>query len=287
MKPERITELARKYTEHAMIRQHTELPEFPLPRIRLLLAALASNPATKGKSERYALAVALVQLGLDTHEEVDTQPGTASEQAMRSRQLKILAGDYFSSRFYNLLAQAGEISMIKSLSAAICEANRVKMVVDQLRKSRRLTADDYMKYGVQLRMELFTAFTELIDGQLQRHWLALLAVVSRCEALVQELARLDKPDQFAGSWAYWHLLEAGRQEGRMRGAAAALDWPGQADERASIQALLASRLREEAASLQELGARVECELVAAEVAAIAADFLASLASAEHYTTRVR
>ena len=46
------------------------------------------------------------------------------KKAARSRQLKVLAGDYFSSRFYHLLAQAGQIEMIKQLSNAICEVNR-------------------------------------------------------------------------------------------------------------------------------------------------------------------
>ena len=65
-------------------------------------------------SELFTLATSLVQLGLDTHDLVTASNDVKEKKAARSRQLKVLAGDYFSARFYHLLAQAGQIDMIKT-----------------------------------------------------------------------------------------------------------------------------------------------------------------------------
>ena len=122
----RIPEIAKQYTEYDMIQTHTDLPDFPEFRTRLLFAFLNGNNKLSSSSELFTLATSLVQLGLDTHDLVTVSNDVKEKKAARSRQLKVLAGDYFSSRFYQSLAQAGQIEMIKQLSNAICEVNRLK-----------------------------------------------------------------------------------------------------------------------------------------------------------------
>ena len=59
----------------------------------------------------------------------------------RSRQLKVLAGDYYNSRFYHLLSHIGRIDIIRLVSGAISEVNRMKMNFYERFKAMKLTAD--------------------------------------------------------------------------------------------------------------------------------------------------
>ena len=54
-----------------MIQAHTELPEFPDTRTRLLFTFLSNQRTPLLHSELYALVVSLVQLGMDTHDMID------------------------------------------------------------------------------------------------------------------------------------------------------------------------------------------------------------------------
>src|SRR5690606_29536259 len=119
-----LRETANKYTEYDLISAYTQLPEYPVLRTNVLSAFLryASEKALHPKlQESIGLAVSLMQHGLDTHEPVEDKGET------RRRQMTVLAGDYFSSRFYQLLSQAESVQSILLVSQAVCDVNRTKM----------------------------------------------------------------------------------------------------------------------------------------------------------------
>ncbi|MDT2191702.1 heptaprenyl diphosphate synthase component 1 [Paenibacillus larvae] len=64
----RIPEIAKKYTEYDMIQKHTNLPEFPEFRTRLLYAFLNGDSNLTSSGELFTLVTSLVQIGLDTHD---------------------------------------------------------------------------------------------------------------------------------------------------------------------------------------------------------------------------
>ena len=105
-----IPRLASRYMHHDMIEKYADLPEFPHLRTRLLHIFLQKGgiPSVMG-NELYALVTSLLQLGLDTHDRVDNDSRGLDDFRKRAMQLKVLAGDYFSSRFYYLLSQAEQI----------------------------------------------------------------------------------------------------------------------------------------------------------------------------------
>ncbi|WP_019640359.1 heptaprenyl diphosphate synthase component 1 [Paenibacillus fonticola] len=212
MKPYRITELAEKYVGYDMITNHTALPDYPVARVRLLYMFLSIRDNGKLQvSETCALAAFLVQLGLDTHDLIDEDSSCKEEKTMRSRQLKVLAGDYFSSLFYELLAKTGQIEMISSMSSAICEVNRMKAgLYNKLKKL--LPAEDYLKECTQLKMKLFQSFSQLLDKSLQNLWRLLLAELSRCEVVLSEMKSSKMlPEEHQG-YAYLRILETGTVE---------------------------------------------------------------------------
>ncbi|KOP63843.1 heptaprenyl diphosphate synthase [Bacillus sp. FJAT-18019] len=215
MKPYRVPELAEKYTQYDMIQKHTDLPEFPDARVHLLYIFLKdSGKNIAGHEELYALVTSLVQLGLDTHESIDITEGNQGEAMMRSRQLKVLAGDYFSSRFYQLLAHKGEIAVISLLGKAVSDVNVMKMRLYGKMKKTLLPSEEYLRLTVQLNMQLFLSFTPLLEVSVQETWEKLLKEFTACETIVQEMERCAAPEIGRCGYAYWHLIESGSEEER-------------------------------------------------------------------------
>lgn len=208
MKPYRVPELAKKYLNYDMIQNHTELPAFPDARVHLLYIFLQhSGRDAAERDELYALVASLVQVGLDTHESIDTTAGNQGETMMRSRQLKVLAGDYFSSRFYHLLAQTGDIEAVAMLSKAVSDVNVMKMKLYGKMKDMLLSAEEYLRHMVQLNMQLFLSFTPLIDSSYRGTWKTMLSELTQCETIVRELDRAISPEEGKNGYGYWYLLE--------------------------------------------------------------------------------
>ncbi|HZG57468.1 heptaprenyl diphosphate synthase component 1 [Paenibacillus sp.] len=203
-----IKESARKYTEHDLINAHAQLPEFPELRSRALTAFLkyATSTAPHPKlQEAIALAVSLMQHGLDTHELVD------GGGEPRRRQMTVLAGDYFSSRFYQLLSQAESVQAIGLVSQAVCEVNRLKMNVYLKAKRLLLTAEEYVRSTVDINTHLFLTFGSWMDEVYRKSCPAVLRAMAECELIAGELGRL-RPDGAANGWAYWYVVENGTAE---------------------------------------------------------------------------
>jgi len=274
MKPYRIPELAKKYADHEMIQTYTELPEFPDSRIRLLFAFLANQTTPLRHSELYSLVVSLVQLGMDTHDMIDSDSGHVPEREMRSRQLKVLAGDYFSSRFYHLLAQAGQVDMIRRISEGVCEVNKLKMNLYVKMKQLQVTAEDYLDQSIRVKTELFQVFTDILDDRDVRDWLELLHGFGRCEVLLEELARSEKPERFGGSWGYWHVLDEGGEEEKRRLADKNGDMPLAVALLAKydIRSLLADKLKQSVSHVLSYASKLDPEKLMRELLQIGESF---------------
>jgi len=213
MKPYRIPQLAKPYTDYDMIQRHAELPPFPDVRGHLLYIFLnhgASGPQHNG--ELYTLVTTLIQLGLDTHEVIDRASVEPDKNTMRSRQLKVLAGDYFSSWFYQLLAKQGQIEMVGTLSKGIAELNVMKAHLYSRMKGMLLSAEQYLRHTVQLNMQLFLSFTPMIEEPLTELWQSLLREFSHCETVVMELRRSAEPEGAIDGYCYWHLMNAANED---------------------------------------------------------------------------
>lgn len=216
MKSYRIPQLASGYIEYDMIEQYTELPTFPDARVHLLYIFLnKGSHISLDNSELYALVTSLIQIGLDTHETIDTEHGSQAEDLMRSRQLKVLAGDYYSSRFYQLLSDRGQIEVITLLSKAICDLNMMKMSLYSSMKSLKLSAEQYLVQKVQLNMQLFLSFAPMLEDSLKDLWKTLLGEISLCETVMQELNNTRDANPYKYGYIYWELMELASEEDKL------------------------------------------------------------------------
>ncbi|CAM4511459.1 heptaprenyl diphosphate synthase component 1 [Paenibacillus typhae] len=213
MKPYRIPQLAKPYTDYDMIQRHTELPPFSDGRSHLLYIFLSYGNAGEDRSkELYTLVTGLVQLALDTHESIEHVSEDPGGDVMRSRQLKVLAGDYFSSWFYHLLAKSGQIGMVGSLSSAIADFNVMKARLYSKMKEQLLSSEQYLRHSVQLNMRLFLSFTPHIEESLTGLWEKLLAEFSHSETICAELRRGNDPAAARDGYCYWKILESAAEE---------------------------------------------------------------------------
>lgn len=209
-----VADATKPYTEYDMIRDHTELPELPNFRSQLLYAFLRKSSDLVDNSELYAIVVSLAQMGLDTHDLVSETNDRKEKKEARSRQLKVLAGDYFSSRFYQLLAQAGQVEMTRHMAFAICEVNKLKMNLYLRMRQWKMTAEEYVQASVTIKMQLYLTFSRVLEGLKPNSWHDMLQGYTRCEVLLDELRRLEPGNDVRSGWAFWHLLQVGTKEER-------------------------------------------------------------------------
>lgn len=211
-----ISQLAKRYVEHDMIQAHTELPAFPNARVELMFAFLNRSKPTAEHSELFALVTSLVQIGLDTHDTIELAAEQHNDRNLRSRQLKVLAGDYFSSRFYNLLAQQAQIDAVRTLSQAVCDINRLKMTMVDKMKHWAMTAEEYLRASVTLKKLLFQSFNAQMNQEDIPIWEELLDSMTELEVLEREQERADQFARFEGSWSYWHVWQQGTDDERRK-----------------------------------------------------------------------
>ncbi|GAA0135552.1 hypothetical protein YSY43_23920 [Paenibacillus sp. YSY-4.3] len=280
MKPYRITEMAQKYVGYDMITNHTALPEHPVARVRLLYMFLNIRDNGKVRAhETSALAAFLVQLGLDTHDMIDVDSTCKEERSMRSRQLKVLAGDYFSSLFYELLAKAGQIELVSSMSTAICDVNRLKVgLYNKLKKL--LPTEEYLKECTQIKMGLFQSFSHLLDKPLQNLWRLLLAELSRCEVVLGEMKASSMLPEERQGFAYLRIMESGTAEDKeavLRRKVDRREWSSLLA-KYDVNEQLIHKLHQSVERIQALVQELKGDKEQSELAAIVEPFRAALTS---------
>ena len=157
-----IGEIAAR-TRDPFVERHIGRPKTSAFFVKMLYLLLKSFSLPSERIRLHCVATTLLQMGLDLHERVSVGPERA-EQGMRSRQLFVLAGDYFSSLFYRFLAERGEIRTISRLSEAVCEVNEAKMELYAVAGSRQVSPPTYLSLIRRIRGSLPSALSDLFHA---------------------------------------------------------------------------------------------------------------------------
>lgn len=129
-----LKEQIEQLLDHPYLREHVPTPVVDEDRLLLALSMVADAPAAPNEADRYITAMMLVQIALDTHDEV-----TDSGDDLRTRQLVVLAGDLYSGLYYDLLARSGDIALIRLFAEAIRDINEQKVRLYE-KKAERIDA---------------------------------------------------------------------------------------------------------------------------------------------------
>ncbi|MCA1030522.1 heptaprenyl diphosphate synthase component 1 [Bacillus timonensis] len=116
--------------KHGFLYKFVDVPKIDEDKLLFLYLILKDSRLNEEKIESYILSTMLVQIALDTHENVSVEP-TQLNEPLKERQLTVLAGDYYSGLYYLLLSEQNDIQMIGLLSEAIKDINESKIVFYQ------------------------------------------------------------------------------------------------------------------------------------------------------------
>ncbi|WP_254434143.1 heptaprenyl diphosphate synthase component 1 [Halobacillus sp. Marseille-Q1614] len=125
-----ITQLKDKiaaHVRHPFLAKFIADPVIDEDKLVILASIMDHTNLSPLKKEKYIITTMLVQIALDTHDHVTLSDETDEPETIRTRQLTVLAGDYYSGLYYYVLAQLDDIPMIKTLAGAIKEINELKM----------------------------------------------------------------------------------------------------------------------------------------------------------------
>jgi heptaprenyl diphosphate synthase len=173
------------------VEQYVDIPALAEDRLALLYIYLIGEGLGKERAKILCITTGLVQLGLDIHEIVKVSY-EQTHVAERNRQLTVLAGDYYSSFYYHLLAEAGEIKAIQVLADAIQLVNEAKMKLYLSEQENKLSWETYLTLRKTIDTALYTAFVNHFskNEESRRFWISLLEETSAVERIIGEWEQL-------------------------------------------------------------------------------------------------
>jgi heptaprenyl diphosphate synthase len=116
--------------KHSFLNKYIKQPFVDEGKLLILSGIMEGTDFSKNKKEQIIITAMLVQIALDTHDHVPAEiNGLESKTEKLEKQLRVLAGDYYSGLYYMLLSELEEIDLIHKLATAIKEINEYKMKV--------------------------------------------------------------------------------------------------------------------------------------------------------------
>ncbi|KYC71738.1 heptaprenyl diphosphate synthase component 1 [Bacillus coagulans] len=142
---------------HDYLNQFIDAPYIDEDRILLLISSLAGQPYTEHEVKQFVATAMLIQIALDTHEKV-----TNANENQKSRQLTVLAGDYFSSLYYKLLAGVHNVRLVGILAEGIKSVNEYKVMLYQFDNS---DAETFVGHLKKTESAIITKFMQFFGSQ--------------------------------------------------------------------------------------------------------------------------
>ncbi|MET1014573.1 MAG: heptaprenyl diphosphate synthase component 1 [Paenisporosarcina sp.] len=116
---------------HRTLHKYTGEPVVRDDRLFFLLLPFLNGEQWTEEHEQAGIAVAIIYSALFAHDQIKE-----SNASSKSQQLTVLAGDYYSGMYYQILAKQSNIDLIRSLSNGIIEISEKKATVyDQVHRT--------------------------------------------------------------------------------------------------------------------------------------------------------
>ncbi len=128
MDMESLKTLIKEKMHNSYLEKFVKPPVLNEDKLFILTSILGNTDLPNDKKKNYIVSTMLVQMALDTHDLVPkTNVSEQSNTDKVTKQLSVLAGDYYSGLYYLLLAEIEDVEMVRILANAIKEINECKM----------------------------------------------------------------------------------------------------------------------------------------------------------------
>lgn len=179
-----IIEEVNRQAKCEFVQRYVDIPPIPWIRMQVLFLFLHQSGVEIEKIKKYLVSTLLIQIGLDCHEEV-TLLKLDTEKEIRTRQLSVLAGDFYSSKYYYLLAHMEDIELIRGLARSIYDINVAKTL---LYTTAGQDAEGALRLRNQIDSALYVSFIPRFDRGSERvDWLVMMQQFILVERLMDEL----------------------------------------------------------------------------------------------------
>jgi heptaprenyl diphosphate synthase len=194
------------YTFHPMIQQYLQVT--PFSSMRQHMGFLLLRDAAVGRDEALTaiISMSLVEMGMDIHDHVSLEDTVDSDE-LKVRQLKVLAGDYYSSQYYKLLADTEQSDLLGIYSEAICQINLYKMTEQIHLSAQTLSFENYKHLTIERRAALLDALVQTYATQDGPLWRSLYRALLWLEWVQQEFEKLQWNEDVTDGLCYLYLME--------------------------------------------------------------------------------
>lgn len=187
-----------QHVHHRALLQNVGQPTLQEEQLFFIQLPFLNETSMNDEQMKSAVAVGIVHASLLEHEKVQETNSTSKQQ-----QLTVLSGDYYSGRYYQILAQTGNITLIQKLSQGIVE--RCEHQVRLYEQPR--TIDDWLDSLTIIESKLIEHFYCVYGfstySELMKQTLTYIRLKKELDALQREQAcflqqalALEKMDSF-------------------------------------------------------------------------------------------
>ncbi|TSI09035.1 heptaprenyl diphosphate synthase component 1 [Lysinibacillus sp. BW-2-10] len=141
------------HVRHRTLLRYVGTPVLNENQLFYLLLPFLNGETWNDQIGESAITVGIVHASLNEHDKIDENNATTKEQ-----QLTVLSGDYYSGRYYEILAQVGNIPLIKQLSEGI--ANRCEHQI-KVYESNSYSLDEWYETISVIQTELIKRFYQV------------------------------------------------------------------------------------------------------------------------------
>jgi len=177
----------RQLSNNIFVEKYVEVPTIEYIRLKVLNLFLQFSAVPAPIRKSYCVTAGIIQMGLDLHESV-TNRKESKEWANRNRQLSILAGDYYSSQFYSLLAKNHLIDGVRKLSKGIRNINIAKMKIYTRNNGRGFADLNEILELIKIREgNLYIQFIDEVSSKAQQQkWQEIIEYTILLDTLKKE-----------------------------------------------------------------------------------------------------
>lgn len=165
-----IVKMIEEKLTHPLLNEKMGTPNFDIKKIKLFIKIFTLADIKKEMVEELTTAIMLMQIALDTHDMV-TNIGN-DEQTLFNRQLIILAGDYYSGLYYQMVANTEKRHLLDKLSEGIKEINEWKIIIQYENTSLEIQKMAKLKIDTLLLSKACEALGKLdLMNEIESHFI--------------------------------------------------------------------------------------------------------------------